>query len=667
MTQKLTQSLYAVALAVAIALLYSFGLNNQLLFDDARLTDGTIFDQYGSVLTIKIRALSYGSFVWIRTILGEGWAVQRGFNIGLHIATALALYALVLDLLKNTHWAEDDRRHAGFSSRVHVAARLGVAFWALNPVAVYAVAYLIQRSILMATLWVVLMFLSFLRGLASGKPAWWLATGLCYMLAMLSKEYAVTSILLLVPLYVFYKRPPAGLIGIVLGIALLLLGAMGLLLYGQLSAVVGNVFDETSRAFAVQLEQQRPGISKDLFLLSIINQASLFFQYGLLWLVPVVGWMSIDLRPAFPLVMLSWQLAGLLGWLALVVLGAWLVLRRSDSLGLLGLCLLLPSVMFMTEFVTVWLQDPFVLYRSYLWSIAIPALLALVVFRSGLTGGPFSAICLLLLAGLVAFSFERIQSLQTPSTAWKDASTKIDLQAPANAVGRWRPFLNLGTEALDKEDYTEALRLFNQAEALGEPLGAARFNMGVCLQQLKQHPAALEQLAAAKAKGFTEAALFYHQGESLFAMTRFKEAFDSFSQALQLPQVAEAEQFTRLRQAEAAVGSNNYDAAITSYKMLLQKAPGNQRYQVGLSMAYVGKKDLVAAMEILDPAIAARPTGPALYARALTRFYMADRAGSAQDLALALRAEPNNPAYRQLQHLLSAPAGQVASKPGVKP
>jgi tetratricopeptide (TPR) repeat protein len=121
-------------------------------------------------------------------------------------------------------------------------------------------------------------------------------------------------------------------------------------------------------------------------------------------------------------------------------------------------------------------------------------------------------------AALAGLSFERINSLQTPSTAWQDASAKIHQSAPANAVGRWRPFLNLGAEAMEKGDYNEAIRQFNQAEALGEPMGSARFNIGVSLQQLKQHPAALEQLAAAQAKGFTEAALFYHQGESHFAM-----------------------------------------------------------------------------------------------------------------------------------------------------
>ena len=183
------------------------------------------------------------------------------------------------------------------------------------------------------------------------------------------------------------------------------------------------------------------------------------------------------------------------------------------------------------------------------------------------------------------------------------------------------------------------------------------------LQQLKQHPAALEMLAAAQAKGFTEAALFYHQGESLFAQRQFQLAYESFSQALQRKQDPEAQTFTRLRQAEAAVGSNNFDAAVTSYKTLIQQSPNNQRFQVGLAMAYIGKKDFVTAMGILNPAIAQRPTSAAHYARALAYFSMGDRAASKQDLDLAIRAEPNNPVYRQLEQMMNQPIANAKASP----
>jgi tetratricopeptide (TPR) repeat protein len=280
-----------------------------------------------------------------------------------------------------------------------------------------------------------------------------------------------------------------------------------------------------------------------------------------------------------------------------------------------------------------------------------------------IAGGKVHAIGFMVAVLFAALSFERINSLRTPAVTWADASAKTDGQAPANAVGRWRPVLNLGVEYQDQGNYSEALRLFNQAEALGEPLGAARFNMGVSLQQLKQDQQALDNFAQAEAKGFAEPALYYQRGESQYALRRFADAFESFTKALQQPQAPEVEQFTRLRQAEAAVASQNYDAAITAYQILTRQAPDKQRYQVGLSMALVGKKDYAAALAILDPGIAKHPTGPAHYARALTYFYMGNRTASAKDLELAMRAEPNNPIYPNLQRQLNAVTGQAATKP----
>lgn len=660
MVTKQISLIFSIALAACIAVLYYFGLNNQLVLDDARLTDGTIFGSYGSLLQFKARLLSYGSFVWIQNIFGEGWWKQRIFNVGLHIATALTLYALVLDLLQRTQWETSTRNSPHFESSLRAAARLGVALWAVNPVAVYAVAYLIQRSILMATLFVALACLSYIRGLATGQRRWHLMAIACYVLAVASKEHAVTAILLAVPLFIFVKRPSLKRVFLVAAGSGLMLTVAGAVLFSLYGFIVGTVFDETSRAFAAQLALLRPGIDQQLYPLSIINQASLFFQYGLMWILPNAGWMSIDIRPTFPVTLWSWHLVGALAWIGTLVLGAWLVIRRSDVWGLVGLCLLIPCLLFITEFATVWLQDPFVLYRSYLWAIPIPILFALPLVNT--SRNTFYAAGLVVAVLFAALSFERINSLQTPATTWADASAKIDRQGPVNAVGRWRAVLNLGAEYQDQGNYQEALRLFSQAETLGEPLGSARFNMGVSLQQLNQHPQALDNFAQAEAKGFTEPALYYQRGESQYALRRFPDAYESFTKALQHPQAAEVEQFTQLRQAEAAVASQNYDAAIASYQTLMQKSPDRQRYKVGLSMALIGKKDYAAAMSILNPSLVQRPTGPAYYARALAYFYMGNRAASAQDLELAMRAEPNNPIYLNLQRQLNAVKGQPATK-----
>ena len=659
MAQRFNWLIYAVALAIGVAVLYYFGIDNKLIFDDARLTDGTIWGQYGSLMELKARLLSYGSFVWLQSFFGEGWWKQRAFNVVLHISTSLTLYSLTLELLQRTNWGDLNSEN-NFSSSLRAAARVGVALWAFNPVAVYAVAYLIQRSILMATFFVVIACLFFVRGLVTGKVVLHLLALVAYVLAVASKEHAITAILLAVPLFVFIKRPSIQFVAqLTAGTAVVLI-AMGALLFKQYGSIVGTVFDETSRAFATQLEQQQPGISQVLYPLSVINQASLFFHYGLLWFLPYVGWMSMDLRPAFPLTIVSWQLVGALAWLGIFFGSVWLVLRRHDAWGLLGLCVLMPILMFTTEFSTVWLQDPFVLYRSYLWSIALPVLFAIPFV--GRTNRQLYAVMLVVVGVFAASAFERIHSLKTPESAWADASEKIDRQAPANAVGRWRPFLNQGTEAFDRGDYESALRLFSQAETLAEPMGSARFNMGVSLQQLKKNDLALANFAAAEAKGFNEAGLYYQRGEAQYATGHFVDAYESFTKALTKPQSSDAEEFTRLRQAETAVATQRYDVAVVSYKRLLEKAPDNQRYQVGLSMAYLAKQEFPMALDLLNPMIAQRPTGPAYYARALAYFYMNDRKASQADLAQALRAEPRNPIYLQLQKVLASPADKASNK-----
>jgi tetratricopeptide (TPR) repeat protein len=645
---------YVLALLAGLLALYATGFKNQLVFDDARLTDGTIFSQYGSLLELRVRTLSYGSFVWIQTILGESWPIQRLFNLALHCATAIALGALVHELLKSTTWSEHWHQSADRDGAIKGASQMAAAIWAFHPVAVYGVAYLIQRSIVMATLFVVLACLCLVWGMKQRRWVWYLAAVVFYVLALASKEYAISALLCVPPLYIFVRRPGFKM---ALTISLGAVGLMGLsaaLLVQVYGSIIGVVFDETSRAFAVQLEQIQPGIGKDLYALSILNQASLFWRYGMTWLMPLPGFMAVDIRPQFPLGFVSLELVGAVAYVLAMLGSAWLVLRRSDAWALAALALLLPGLMFVTEFTTVWIQDPFVLYRSYLWSITLPLLLAIpLAYAQGKTQLIATVLLCLVLALL---SWGRIDSFYNARSVWADAAAKIDTKAPAQAVGRWRPFLNYGAEALERADYVEATRLFSTAVNLGEPLGSARMNLGVALQQQKQHNAALEQLAQAERQGFTEAALYYHRGESYFAIRNFEEAQRSFTQALGQPQAPEVAFFTRVRRAEAAVVQKDFATAIADYKVIVAAQPDAQRYLIGLVMAHIGQKDYASALDLLNPALAKRPTSGAHYARALTYFNMGNRAASVLDLNIALSAEPNNPAYRQLERQLAGAA-----------
>ena len=655
-------ALFGAFVLAAVLAIYLPGWNHELLFDDLRLTDGAIFGNYGSLLTFKQRMLSYGSFIWVDLLAGPGWWKQRLVNVGLHLATVAALYALVRDLLERTRFPEDFESQPYFGMSRKAAVQVGVALFAVNPMAVYAVAYLVQRSIVMATLFSVLACWCFVRGLSGRGVAWYGLALLSYVAAVLSKEHAVMVAAMAVPLYIHVRRPSWKTVATIAGASTALIAVAAVVFFGIYGEFIGKLFDQRSLDFAQQLERLSPGITQRMYPLSILNEAALFFAYGFLWFAPNVMWMSVDMRPAFPLSYLAFpQVLGIIGYVGLWIAALWAVLRRRGALSLAGVALMFPLLLYATEFATVWVQDPFVLYRSYLWAVAVPVLVAIV-----LTGFQPKTIYVIGCAiGLVftVLAFERVQSLRDDHTAWGDAAEKIDLKAPASAVGRWRPFLNLGAYHLDRGSLGEAQRSFATAEALGSLHGSARFNQGVALQQQKKHAQALTTFAEAEKQGFKDLPLYYHRGESAFALGQFALAFDSFSQGL----TSAAEGLTgkemdriretmRMRRAEAAIGAGRYDDAIGDFNALLKASPQNRRLALGLGMALVGKGDTQAAIAQFDQIIASTPNAAAAYyGRAMAHNTARRRDESLKDLDRAIALDPRNAQYQQVRAQLAAP------------
>ena len=655
-------ALFGAFVLAAVLAIYLPGWNHELLFDDLRLTDGAIFGNYGSLLTFKQRMLSYGSFIWVDLLAGPGWWKQRLVNVGLHLATVAALYALVRELLERTRFPEDFESQPHFGMSRKAAVQVGVALFAVNPMAVYAVAYLVQRSIVMATLFSVLACWCFVRGLSGRGVAWYGLALLSYVAAVLSKEHAVMVAAMAVPLYIHVRRPSWKTVATIAGASTALIAVAAVVFFGIYGEFIGKLFDQRSLDFAQQLERLSPGITQRMYPLSILNEAALFFAYGFLWFAPNVMWMSVDMRPAFPLSYLAFpQVLGIVGYVGLWIAALWAVLRRRGALSLAGVALMFPLLLYATEFATVWVQDPFVLYRSYLWAVAVPVLVAIV-----LTGFQPKTIYVIGCAtGLVftALAFERVQSLRDDHTAWGDAAEKIDLKAPASAVGRWRPFLNLGAYHLDRGSLGEAQRSFATAEALGSLHGSARFNLGVALQQQKKHAQALTTFAEAEKQGFKDLPLYYHRGESAFALGQFALAFESFSQGL--TSVAEGvtgkemdrmRETMRMRRAEAAIGAGRYDDAIGDFNALLKASPQNRRLALGLGMALVGKGDTQAAIAQFDQIIASTPNAAAAYyGRAMAHNTASRRDESLKDLDRAIALDPRNAQYQQVRAQLAVP------------
>ena len=179
MSRSSSGFIFLAALVAVTLAVYLPSLGNELVFDDGRLTDGTIFGTFGSLLDLRPRMLSYGSFVWLKSLLGDDWWKQRLVNVVLHIGVAGGLYALFTQLLQVRAFSDDNQATGDFIASRQAALRVGVVLFALNPVAVYAVAYLVQRSIVMAALFVVLACIAWVRGLVTGRYVWMGAALLC--------------------------------------------------------------------------------------------------------------------------------------------------------------------------------------------------------------------------------------------------------------------------------------------------------------------------------------------------------------------------------------------------------------------------------------------------------------------------------------------------------
>jgi hypothetical protein len=632
--------------ALAMLAIYLPGLGNLPVFDDAYFSDGALAANF-STLQLRPRMLSYGSFVWVQAIFGEGLWKQRVVNLLLHIGVVLALFAFWREVLRAfiTKPAADDDQ-----SPYHESLALGIAvgYFALNPVAVYGVAYLIQRSIVMATLFVLLGLWLFARGLRTRR--WWLhvGAGVCYLLAVASKEHAVLAPLAALPIYIAVARPSGKRLASMIAIGGVLIAIATFFLYERLGRVLGTPFDEFSRVYLAQLAGLDPDAPKHAWGLSILNQMWLFFEYGFRWMLPVADWMSISMRPPFPVTWLTFpQAIGAIGYIALIGVGFWLLFRYRDWRGLLGLSMLLPALLFATEFATVWVQDPFVLYRSYLWAIGVPGIVMLVVH--GPSGRALVVVGVIAGVLLSWQATERVLSLATPETAWGDAIAK--LPKDPRAVGRWFPYLNRGAYFADHDQYELAIRDFDASSTLGD-MGMGAFNTGSMLNAMGKPQPALTAFDAAEKQGYDLYNLPFQRGLSYAALGKPAEAYHQFDVARVMYPPSPMREILLLQLGRTALQTGQRDEAIKDLEMYLAKDPRHAEARYLLAMAHIAKGEHAKALEVIQAGPV--PRGADHYARALAFHGLGRKPEASQEIEAAIAGNPNNPVLREWQAKIRA-------------
>lgn len=641
-------AIFLAVLVIGLGWVYGPGLSNELVFDDLRFED-TVFAHYGNPAELRLRWLSYGSFVWLHGLLGESWWAQRLVNVLIHAGVMLGLLLLYRNILRATEWSPAMAVRNHHAASMNAALYVAVLWVALNPVAVYAVAYLIQRSILMATFFVVLGLLFFTRALQQRQPVWHVGALACYGLAMLSKEHALAAPVVALALYIYLRRPPGRMLAAVAGACLVLAGVAAAVLLRTYDSIVGTAFDPLSEAFVVQLAAVAPNAADNAYALSVLNQSFLFFKYALLWLFPNVGWMSIDLRPVFPVSLTAFpHIFGAIGYIVALVGSAAMLLLRPGRSALLGLGVFVPACLFVTEFVTVWIQDPFVLYRSYLWAVGLPALIVLALVRfSPLTIYAIGAVVVLVFGPLAG---ERVSSLKDAHTVWTDAIAAIDPSLPPNAVGRWRPFMNRGTYYVEHRELEHALADFDQAVAYGEPLGTAQYSRGVVLIQLQRHEEAIEAFARAEHRGFKDVALYFQRAEAAAQLGQAERAIADYGRVIESPPDPRVELLAREKRSQLAMQVGPMEIVLEDLQALVVARPSDERARFNLGMALLGAgrhADAIAQFQNLVMRNSA--SAPAFYGLALGYFQSGAHGEALAAIARAIAIEPDIALFRNLQ------------------
>jgi len=515
-----------VLVALVVALYLPF-LGNPPIFDDKLFFIGEQLSYYAThPFGLYRRAPAFASLAFTQTVWGDIES-HRVVSLLLHAACVLVLYALSYRLLL----ARADRDAAATPDDRFAAAAwafLAALVFAVHPVAVYGAAYLVQRSIVLSTLFGLLSLVLFVRGLQRRSHADAVSAAVMFTLSVLSKEHSVLmpAVALLAIAVVEVDRRFALRHAAIYAVACIPGAVLAILLN---RGVLGQAYEPEVHAIAAQVSEHMGRTAELTWPVSAITQAGLFFRYIALWLWPRTDGMSIDVRVDFfehwsPF----WIVLKAAAFVAVAAAGFWL-LRRRGRYAVAGFGVLYAWVLFLTEFSTVRFQEPFVLYRSYLWGPGI--VLAVVAVASRLRVRAAFAVAAVAVPVLAYQAHDRLVSFSNGLLLWEDAAAK--LPSPSVPWGS-RTLYELGREYLYSGQPDRAIEVTNRCMAGYPESYDCYYARGAIHLQLEQYERALPYLARASELRPELGAPHQRIGMALEGLDRVEDAKEQYRLALKL-------------------------------------------------------------------------------------------------------------------------------------
>jgi protein O-mannosyl-transferase len=236
--------------------------------------------------------------------------------------------------------------------------------------------------------------------------------------------------------------------------------------------------------------------------------------------------MSIDVRVDFvagwtP----GWIAAKIIAFAASGALGVALLLRRGAA-GLAGFGLLFFWIQFFVEFTAARFQEPFVLYRSYLWGPGVICLLVAGLSclpRRGALGAG-----LLACAALAYAAHDRLITFSSPLLLWEDAAAKLpDSPVPWGS----RTLYGVGREYLYSGQPEKAIATAERCVRLYPKTAQCVYARGVVHLQRRDFATAAADLKRAIALEPGSAIIYHRLGVAQECQGHFEDAKASYREA----------------------------------------------------------------------------------------------------------------------------------------
>lgn len=376
-------------------------------------------------------------------------------NILIHAATALAVLALLLAAF----------RRAGLPERgAWVSAATATTLWAVHPIQVQAVTYIVQRMASLAALFMLVTLVTYVRARSAPRRRPWYAVAvLAGVAACLSKETAyILPALILLTEYTLCRKPDERIRSRLDYFVLALPVAAGLYAVADLAILHGPLSDYVMPGYAHR------GFTPTERLLT--QPRVIFFHLGQM-LLPLPDRFSIE--HAFPTSTSLWQpwttavaIAGIVAWIAN---GIWLALRGRFPVA--GFLVLWVPATLAIESTIVPLEMVFE-HRMYLPSVGLAGLAGLGLHRlarARLRPAAF-VLAVLSVSGLMAATIARVPTWRTPTTLYE--------QAVRTAPGAARAWTNLATAYEGENRTAEAIAAYTRALELDPARAIAYLNRG---------------------------------------------------------------------------------------------------------------------------------------------------------------------------------------------